>query len=139
MDGPTFTKHDNTFSLCDSQGRLTHATPVEGGAGSGRLNAVGDARHANDLTAKPDEESPTFKGAAGAEVTPAGIGADVPTVSRELAGAAVDATGVFVVPCDPTTTMMPMMTAHPERLVPPAASRPVLSVLSRTVMDCGRR
>jgi hypothetical protein len=136
MDGPTFTKHDNTFSLCDSQGQLTDATPVEGRAGSGRLNAVGDARHANDLTAKPDEESPTFKGAAGAEVTPAGIGADVATVSRELAG---DATGVFVMPWDPTTTMMPMMTAPPERLVPPAAGRPVLSVLSRTVMDCGRR
>lgn len=32
--------------------------PVEGGADSGRLNAVGDARHANDLTAKPDEDSP---------------------------------------------------------------------------------
>jgi hypothetical protein len=68
-----------------------------------------------------------------------GIDADVPTVARELTGAAVDATGVFVVLCDPTTKMMPMMTAHPERLVPLAASRPVLSVLSRTVMDCGRR
>jgi hypothetical protein len=87
----------------------------------------------------PDEEFPTFKGAAAAEVTPSGIGADVPAVSRELAGAAADATGVFVVPCDPTTTMMLMMTAHPERLVPPAESRPVLSVLPRTVMDCGRR
>jgi hypothetical protein len=61
MDGPAFTKRDSTFILCDKQGRLRSRYPVEGGVASGRLNAVGDTRRANDLPAKPDEESPTFK------------------------------------------------------------------------------
>jgi hypothetical protein len=61
MDGPTFTKHDNIFSLCDRQGRDPSHHSVEDGTASGRLNAVGDARRDNYLRAKPDEESPTFK------------------------------------------------------------------------------
>ena len=35
MDGPTFTKHDDIFSLCDRQGRDRSRHPVEGGAASG--------------------------------------------------------------------------------------------------------
>lgn len=58
MDGPALTKRDSSFILCDGQGGLRSFYPVESGAASGRLSAIGVALRANHLLAKSDEEPP---------------------------------------------------------------------------------